>query len=255
MKTSRKYFVTLLAIGGLWSYLFYPYFADPRYLYTTTDVVHYRKIDATLQELRNIGRINPTAHEVSSLVRLSVPETGKVARELTGAEKEQRVAYLLPYMEGDNYMPLVYKPLFRDEAWMGILCVGAIVLFLIYHYTKDPPKTAYLEKIALLLLPYCCFEALHFYVFRTTRSWENLYRSEVLGQYFSMSTMLVLLVIFYSRLKFIPSVEGKFYERRVLTDAKSITRWRDAFDNWILRQFMNPEELERRFFIRRKSEP
>ena len=65
--------------------------------------------------------------------------------------------------------------------------------------------------------------------------------------------MWLLCVLFALRLHFIKSVEGGYYERRLIEGPEGITRWRDAFDNWVVRQFMNQGELERRFLIQRNS--
>jgi hypothetical protein len=128
-----------------------------------------------------------------------------------------------------------------------------IVIYLAYNYFYDPPKRAYLEKIVLLFLLYCAFEALHFYAFARSVMWVNLTHMATLGQYLSVGVTLVLLWLFSLRLKFVLSPEGKFYERYLATNSKQITRWRDAVDNWIVRKFLNPDILERRFIVQRKE--
>jgi len=71
--------------------------------------------------------------------------------------------------------------------------------------------------------------------------------------YASMGIMLPILLVLILRLRFIQSVEGRFYESRLIDDASRITRWRDALDNWVLRHFMNSKELEQRFVIQSKD--
>ena len=249
---SRKYHVTLLIVGTTWLYLFHPYLSDPRFLYGTADIKDYRVVNKALEQFHDLGIVHPTSRDIALSIRL-FSETGNGQRfELSEIEKERRVAELFPYMEADNHRPLVLKPLNENIVAMSSMCVCVIFIFIIFHYLKDPPKTAYLEKVILVMLPYCTFEAVHAYVFSTMHSREMFIRSFIVGQFFSVATMMMLVFVLLLRLRFVLSAEGRFYERHLATDPAHITRWRDSFDNWILHQFMNAKELEERFAIQGK---
>jgi hypothetical protein len=248
-RTIQKYAVSLLVVGSVWIFQFFPYLADPRFLYSTAEVEHYRQIDAAIQSLEEAGHSRPGSREISPNVRLFEGKRGESMRELLGEEKEKRIAELLPYMDGSNHTALVMKPLFLAALYMSMFSLLAVVSFLVYQYLIDPPKAAYLEKMVLVFLPYCSFEVLHFYIFSTTHSVDRLFANSTLGQYFSFATMLLMAFVFGMRLKFILSIEGRFYERHLMSDSRRITRWRDAFDNWVLRQFMDAGEIERRFAV------
>jgi hypothetical protein len=250
----QKYSLTLLVAGGVCGYVFYPYFDNPKYRYTTSDIRDYRAINNALQQLQSQGRDNPSAAEIAKIVRLQEGYGNQTIAESTGPRAEQRIAELLPYLEGVNYNCLIMKPLYVDSLYMSLVSTLFIAFFVAYHFFMDPPKPAYFEKIGLLLLSYCFFETLHMYAFSKSVRAEDLAAITVIGQYLSVSITLLLFWLFNVRLRFILSAEGKFYERHVLTDSSHITRWRDAIDNWVVRKFMNPEILEPRFLVSRKKE-
>ncbi len=60
--------------------------------------------------------------------------------------------YLAPYLEGDNWMVLLAKPLYLGHISMNVLLIGFILLFFGYQYKKDPPQGAYIDKMMFLFL-------------------------------------------------------------------------------------------------------
>jgi hypothetical protein len=56
--------------------------------------------------------------------------------------------------------------------------------------------------------------------------------------------------LFILRYAFVNSIEGAYYERQLTKEASHITRWRDAIDNWVLRQFVSESGLDQRFLVR-----
>jgi hypothetical protein len=64
----------------------------------------------------------------------------------------------------------------------------------------------------LLFFPFSIFEALHSYIFSTAHSTTTLLAFSELGQYCSAAVMLALAAVFFFRLNFILSPEGRFYE-------------------------------------------
>ena len=132
---------------------------------------------------------------------------------------------------------------------MALLSLALILAFILYQYLADPPKSAYMEKILWCLLPYCSFEALHYYAFIHARAFDEFVILGMYGTYASVGVMIPFLALLMLRLRFIETVEGRFYEHRLIQNPSRITRWRDSFDNWILRQFMSTKELEHRFLI------
>jgi hypothetical protein len=67
----------------------------------------------------------------------------------------------------------------------------------------------------------------------------------------TLLNLLLLLVFFGLRLRFITSVKGEFYERELVSDSEHISRWRDAFDNLVVRHFLNPKAIHGRLFASR----
>jgi hypothetical protein len=104
-----------------------------------------------------------------------------------------------------------------------------------------------------ILLVYCLFEVLHNYAYTEVTESSKLMEIKNLGYYVTSIVMFSFLFLLTLRIRFVLSIEGRYYERALLSDASRVTRWRDAFDNWVLRQFMNAAELEQRFLIRQKE--
>jgi hypothetical protein len=249
----RIYAITFLAVGGLWLVVFAPYFQNPRYLYTTQDVIHYRAIADALEKLKLAGIDTPNIIQISNETKLYISAERGQTKKLEGDGKEQKIVELLPYLEGDNHVSLILKPLNAARLYLSLFSIVIVVIYLVYSYRYDPPIPAYYDKVMMLMFPYCLLEAIHFYLFSGIVSIRTFLATYGLGQIFSSIVMGLLLAIFLMRLRFISSVEGKYYETRLLEDHRRITRWRDVIDSWFLRQFMNVSDLDRRFVIRGES--
>ena len=250
----EKYIIALLIVGGVWGYLFYPYLLDSRYLSKKQEFVDYLAVQDAMTKLRADGNENPSMEEIVAVadLRLLLPKVND--EHVPWTDKQKRVLRTLPYLKGGNFGTLYWRPLYKACSWMGMFCTFMVLTFIVFQYLKDPPREAYLEKIVWCLLFYCSFEGLHLFAYSTIAHWDTLQAVVRYGRAFSIGAMLVLLFLLAVRLKFIRTVEGGYYERRLIDGADSITRWRDAFDNWVLRQFMDPKELDRRFVIRRNTE-
>ena len=246
----RIYLISFVLVGALWLPTFAPYFQDARYLYSTQDVTDYRAIARALEKLKTTGNLEPSLGEISGNTSLRVVDKRGTWTELTGDVKTSRISEMLPFLEGDNHVPLIYKPLNKAQFKMSMLAIAAIVLYLLYGYVYDPPIPAYFDKLMLLMLPYSIFEAIHSYVFSLIVSKETYVAILEIGQLFSCVIMIALLWILRLRLRFVSSVEGKYYESSIRRNHQAITRWRDVVDNWVIRQFVNGSNLDRRFLIR-----
>jgi len=250
MHPLRIYLITFVVVGALWLPTFAPYLQDARYLYTTQDVIDYRAIAGALEELRSAGNLEPSIGEISRNTSLSAVNSRGKWTELMGDVKAKRVRELLPFLEGDNHVPLIYRPLHTAIFKMSLLSIAMIVLYLLYAYTYDPPIPAYFDKQMLLMLPYSMFEAIHSYALSIANSKETFVTFSEVGQLFSCVILIAILWILRLRLQFVSSVEGKYYELSIRRDHRAITRWRDVVDNWVIRQFVNGSDLDRRFLIR-----
>ena len=250
----HKYlFVSLVTVTTSLSF-FLPYIADRKFLYSTTDIQDYRAIRAAIEELQKTGVPKPSSDEIATVVHLTTTGGSTPANELPQLAREARVSAILPYMNGNDFQVLIYRPLWWDCFGIALVCIILLFFSIVHQFVADPPGGAYFEKVVWCFLLYCGFELLHFYAFTEVVSWEMFGQVELMGWYASMSVMLIVLSLFVVRLRFIRSIEGQYYENRLITDPTRITRWRDAFDNWILRQFMNPNELKQRFVTQSKED-
>jgi hypothetical protein len=249
--TYQKYMVALLIVGGVFANYYHPFFSNPKYLYATEDVSDYRAIGRSVSVLENLGKPRPTATEAAAMSNFGLWRNGAQVGILFDSQKASRAAELLPYLEGENYVPLVYRPIFLSNIYMSVLCVVFIFLFFGYQYKNDPPQGAYIEKIIFLFLPYCSLEILHHFAFIKSVEFSTFNGIIQIGQYLSLASLLVVTVFFGLRLRFVTSVKGEFYERELVSDSEHISRWRDAFDNLLVRHFLNPKAIHGRLFAPR----
>jgi hypothetical protein len=248
-----KYVVALVIVGGVWLVVFYPFFLDARYLYNVDDYRNFIAVRRSVTSLQIQGIADPSTKQILSQAQLTL--AGVVPNDGTFlTEEEKYVAHLQEYLPGNNRILLVLRPLWICCSRISLLSVVLLLFCIIHQYFIDSPRGAYMEKIVWCLLPYCGFEALHFYTYTTVTNLDALTNIVEVGVYLSMAVMWMLTLIFGLRLRFIETVEGKYYERRLSSDPSRITRWRDALDNWLLKEFMNPHALDRRFLTQRKTE-
>ncbi len=252
LRVFSKYLVTLLIVVGAFTYYNYPFMQNPRYAYFTEDVVAYKAIDGSMELLSLMGKPDPTSEEIAAITNLSAWKGGMQVGTLFEDQKERKVSELLPYLRAElGYVPLIWKPLYFNNIYMSILCVVFIFLFFGYQYNNDPPQGAYIEKIIFLFLPYCSLEILHHYAYIKSVEYAAFEYVQQIGAFLTLLNLVLLLVFFSLRLRFITSVKGEFYERELVSDAEHISRWRDAFDNLVVRHFLNPKAVHGRLFAPR----
>jgi hypothetical protein len=247
----QNYVAAFLIAGSVWVFVFGPYIIDPKHSYATLEIQDFRAIKSALYELRSNGIDTPTVAQISSIVKFEWMRDPSVVA--TQGTLEARILEILPYLRGENVSLLILRPFWWSCFWMSVLCLPFIVICTVHQYRSDPPGGAYVEKIVWCLLVYCVFEVLHLYACTRASEWTEVVGIQNLGFHITTVVMLGLLYLLILRMRFINSIEGIYYERRLIADASHITRWRDAFDTWVLRQFMNPKELERRFLIQSKD--
>lgn len=252
LRIVSKYVITFLIVGGVFSYYYYPILENPRYLYTTEDILDWKAIAAASDKLHAEGK-EPTAEEIAAIANLPAWKDGQPVGTLFSEEKVKRVKELLPYLEGSNYLTLLTKPLHLNVIYMNVLCIIFIFLFFGYQYKNDPPQGAYIEKIVFLFLPYCSLEIVHFFGYIKSVEHAAYLDYYSVGQYVSLFILLMLLIFFSLRLRFITSVKGEFYERELVSDSEHISRWRDGIDNLVVRHFLNPQTFHGRLFTPRPS--
>lgn len=250
VRTFTKYAIASLIAGGVFIYYYSPILESPKYLYTTEDILDFKAVAAASDKLRAEGK-EATAEEIGAIADLPAWKDGERVGILFTEQKVKRVEELIPYLEGNNYLTLLTKPLHLNVIYMNVLCIIFIFLFFGYQYKNDPPQGAYIEKIVFLFLPYCSLEIVHFFGYIKSVEHAAYLDYYSVGQYVSLFILLMLLVFFSLRLRFITSVKGEFYERELVSDSEHISRWRDGIDNLVVRHFLNPQTFHGRLFTPR----
>jgi hypothetical protein len=247
----QKYLITLAIVGGFTYAYYHPTFENPKFLYTTEDIRDWKALDGAWAKYANehglTAIVKPDPGVLKSLVTLHAWKNGKAVGDLYPDENGKRIEYLAKYLEGDNYLVLLWKPIHLNVIYMSVVCVFFIFLFFGYQYKKDPPQGAYVDKIMFLFLLFCSMEGLHALGYVNALEWSNSFMEVFrFGQSITIGILLFMVLFFSLRLRFITSVKGEFYESELVHNAEHITRWRDWVDNLVVHYFLNPKALRGR---------
>jgi hypothetical protein len=253
-KILQKYVATSVIVGLFFVSYFYNFMADPKFGYATADIQDFRAVNrVSVALLKETGK-EPTSEEISKKLSLPAWHDNQAVGNLYAGNNLQRIKEITPYLSGDNYNILLYKPIYLYVIKMNLLACFFIVLFFGYQYKKDPPQGAYVDKIMFLLLLFCSMEIFHAWSFIHAVEWEEYLQIFVIGQYISIFILLLIAGFFGLRLRFVTSVAGEFYENELVHSAQHITRWRDWLDNIVLHYFFNPKAIRGVFFSQRTKE-
>jgi len=257
MSTIKKYFFSIVIVAGFFVYYYQPILNDPLFLHHTVDVRDWKTLANSSGDYHERFGVEPTAEVLADQIEMYSWKDGEQTGILFPGAKLKRVLELYPYLSGKNYVLLVYRPLFMNSIHMCVLCVAFILLFFGYQYLKDPPQGAYIEKIMFLFLVFCSVEILHAWSFVKSIEWQRYIEFEVIGQGVTMTVLLLIVLFFSLRLRFITSVKGEFYEQELAAGPGRITRWRDTLDNLVIEKFFNRKLILGRMLVdpRRKRSP
>ncbi|GJQ21841.1 MAG: hypothetical protein HBSIN02_21960 [Bacteroidia bacterium] len=253
LSMARKYIIAIAIVGSVASYYYHPYLSDPKYLYKTQDITDFKIVDDAVRGLQAEGVADPTPEQIGARVTLNVWRNGEPVGVLFPDQNVERIAFLLPYLQGANYALLLLKPIHLNIIYLEVLAIAFIFVFFGYQYKNDPPQGAYIEKIVFLFLPYCSLEILHFFSYVTSNDYATYQQLYSIAQYLVIFNLLNLLIFFSLRLSFITSIKGEFYERELVLDSEHISRWRDNIDSLVVRHFLNPKTIHGRLFAPREA--
>lgn len=230
-------------------YYFHPFVSTPLYLYSTEEIRQWKTLDTRIrlnQTGTNVGF--PTAFELANEVKLQSWRDGVPVGDLYPEENIKRIEELTPYLAGENWQVLLYKPLYLNIIYMNVMCIGFIILFFGYQYKRDPPQGAYIDKLMFMFLLFCSMEIVHNWGYIKSLEWSAYSQMVTVGQYITVFIELLMVLFFGLRLRFITSVQGEFYETELVTNPRQVTRWRDWVDEIILAKFFNFKIFNGRLF-------
>ena len=247
--TFYKYLIAIGIAGGFFAYYYSPMFQDPLYLHHTADVNDYRDIRDARDKFIKEKNYEPSAIELSAATTLHAWRDGQKVGVLYPDETARRVEQLYPYLQEENWKILVFRPLYVNMIHMSVVCLGFILLFFGYLYMKDPPQGAYIEKIVFLFLISSSLEIFHAWSAIKALEFQTLAQVWEMGQYLSVAVMFMIAMGFATRLHFITSAKGEFYESELAASPAAITRWRDMLDNIVIEKFFNRKLVLGRMFV------
>ena len=228
----------------------YPMIINPRYLYTTADITDFRIVDRAWMEAFNEEKQTPTAEALAGRISLSRWEGNSRIGELSPREKVERVREIEPYLFGNNYNMLVYKPM--NEAWwqMNLACAVFLLVLLAFWFIGETPSGVYFDRISVVLFCFSVFEVFHFYTYANLKDYNAYLNYYNTGAFLSLLTVAGLVVLFVQRLGFVLSHEGQYYESRLQATPIRVARWRDGVDEFIIRKFFSQNPYRRRFLTK-----
>jgi len=246
LKIYKKYIVAFGIVSIFFIYFLLPFIKDPLYLYSTEDIKQWKEIDAYVSKFDEV----PSPIEIANNITLQSWKDGKVVGDLYPEENLKRIKILSLYLgkDNDNWRVLLWKPIYLRVIYFDVLIIGFILLFFGYQYKKDPPQSAYIDKIMFLFLILQSMDVLHNWGFIKSVEWGSMTELFIVGQYITILSELSMVLFFGLRLRFITSVQGEFYETELLTNPQSISRWRDLIDNYVLSHFFNYKIFNGRLF-------
>jgi hypothetical protein len=242
LRTVIKYGVTLLIVGSFFGHYYRPFFEDSLYLHKTNDVTEWKVLDEVFWSYNQTHGEEPSLEVLSA----SVFDRGLL---VDTPQNRERIQELYPYLFGENWQILVYKPLHLNQIYMSVVCVGFILLFFGYQFLKDPPQGAYIEKVMFSLLIFSTLEIVHAYISITSLQWQAFHEMVTIGQYISIGVLLLIALFFMLRIRFVTSVNGEFYESELASSPSQITRWRDTLDNIVIEKFFNRKLILGRLLV------
>jgi len=254
LRVGWKYVGTTLIVGIFFAFYFGDILYNPKYSYSTADVQDFRSVDHEYSALQKTNGKMPTPEDIAKQITLPAWRENQPVGKLFPENNILRIKEILPYLDGENYMILLYKPINLYIIKMNVVACFFIILFFGYQYRKDPPQGAYVDKIMFLLLLYCSMEIFHSWSYIHAVEWEEFMELFVIGQYVSIFILLLIAMFFALRLRFVTSVAGEFYENELVHSAQHITRWRDGLDNIVLHYFFNPKTVKGVLFSQRTKE-
>ena len=250
LKIYQKTLLSFIVAGIPFFFVYHPILLDPKHYYSVPDIRDFSALEEAVIQLKkgNSTTQLPTVSQLASIVTL--PSQNGVQ---TFEQKNQRVAEIFPYLQGKNYVLLVYKPTYLSAIYMSIIGMTILLTVLVYSYKNDQPKRAYLEKLFIAFTPVCVLECIHAYSFLTTTDFHLFLQISDVGTILTRLSYGVVLTFIILRLNFILSPTGNFYENKLSTDPLQVSRWRDFFDEFIIRRFLNPGKFKRRLFLIRDA--
>jgi hypothetical protein len=240
----KKYAITLVGVFFFFGYYYYPIVKDPMYVYSTEEIQQWKTLATSVPQ----GGEIPSAEELAENVTLQAWKNGNPVGNLYPAEEMKRVEELIPYLEGNNYVTLLFQPIHESMISMNVVLIAFMLLYFGYQYKKDPPQGAYVDKIMFSFLLFVSTEILHFWGYIKSVELQSFVELFNVGQYITSAILLFMVLFFSLRLRFISSVQGEFYETEIVTNPEYVSRWRDWLDNIVLAKFSNLKFHTERLF-------
>ena len=94
-KTYQKYLLTFAVAFTVFLYYFYPFFENPKYIYSTEDIKKYKIISQTQNKFLVENGHSPTATELAQVITLPAMKNGEQVGSLYPEENLKQINYYL----------------------------------------------------------------------------------------------------------------------------------------------------------------
>ena len=234
-------------------FIYYPYVENAKYLYTVNDITDFRIIDRGIREFESLGKKEPEDQHLATTISLSNWDGVKRKGELPTTAKVERIREIRPYITGQNYILLLFKPIHLDVSLVNVLCVLTVLSVLLFQLLVDPPQSPYIDRMLLVLLIYSSFESLHYFLYSKTVEFDTYWDNFTLSALMSLSSLLLLPPVLWMRASFSASAEGAYYQAKIESMPFQVSRWRDRIDDAVLQKLIGKRPYSRRFVISMRS--
>jgi hypothetical protein len=244
----KKYFLTLAIVGGILTPSFYSYLENPVRLSSNPDYILLYIMKQSHDQFTHDQHREPSDEELLAVVNSSKTIQGVSSNNASNLPSISlaSVLELKPFMSTSGLTVIYWKPLNVWSLYVKIFALVCIIIFLFSMYRSNKPHAAYLDKLMMLFTIFCLLEIFHTYGSITNFSQEGPQTVFIIGQYFTVMCLLLMVYAFSLRLRFVLSTAGKYYETVLIQSPERITRWRDEIDTISLKLFFHNNKFTHR---------
>jgi hypothetical protein len=237
-KAIAKYALTLCLLATMLVPLYLPYFKDPLHLYRTEEYSSYLDLKNARDTLLKEKGVEPAQGDVIQKVLTSRFQGSEIMPGAGLQGEKERLSKLMGYFADNSALILFWKPLNLNGVYINTTLLSLIIVFYFFKFHRDKPYGAYFEKILFVLFLLSSLDVLHLWAYSRSTDSRVYYHIHQAGQYLTLLVLLSLVYVCSLRLRFVASVVGKFYEKQILLQPDTISRWRDEIDTLVLNSFL-----------------
>ncbi len=237
-----KFSLSIAATACMAFIFFQPFLLSPMDQYKEHQYLALDRLGEAAQAFRAGHNRDATGAELLAAVQQSPAGKGV-------AVSQEDIRDLAPYLKDGGDVAVFWKPIDLRTVYADTLVCVLITAFLITLYRSEKPFHSYVDKLQIVFLVLCLLNIIHTLgnIFATTlTSYIAIFQ---IGHIFTLIISLLLVYVLDLKLRFVLSASGKYYEETLLASPAKVTRFRDEFDQLILKTFLAKDTFKGRFLV------